>query len=117
MTHGGANCLNVGAVGVKSGYTQEDGRCLVVLARRGDTHVLLIMLNDPERWWTAASNLDTAFAQAFAKRYLHAPVDKIVGGGNTATMKGSNAKLAIAIQKAKEGHLIQVPSFMSDWRA
>ncbi len=51
-----------GVVGVKSGYTQGAGPCLVALAERGRTRVLLVMLNAPNRWWDAVAMLDSAFA-------------------------------------------------------
>jgi serine-type D-Ala-D-Ala carboxypeptidase (penicillin-binding protein 5/6) len=53
-----------GAVGVKSGYTPGAGKCLVALARRGGTTVLLVMLDAPNRWWDAVAMLDRAFAEA-----------------------------------------------------
>ena len=68
------------------------------------------------------SNID-AFSQAirkhltdprtdFAKRYLQVLVDEVVINGNEATIRGSYDKLAMAVQKTKEGALDQVPSFM-----
>ena len=51
-----------GAVGVKTGYTKEAGPCLAVLAERGKSRVLLILLNAPNRWWDAVAMLDSAFA-------------------------------------------------------
>jgi len=73
------------------------------------------------------SNID-AFSQAirkhltdprtdFAKRYLQVLVDEVVINGNEATIRGSYDKLAMAVQKTKEGALDQVPSFMCSWRA
>ena len=53
-----------GAVGVKTGYTREAGPCLVAIAERGGTRVLLVMLNAPDRWWDAVAMLDSAFSRA-----------------------------------------------------
>jgi len=53
----------------------------------------------------------------FAKRYLQLLVDEIVVDGDTATMRGSNAKLANAILQKKKGTSDKVPSFLCDWRA
>lgn len=53
-----------GAVGVKSGYTPGAGKCVIALARRGAHRVLLVLLNAPDRWWTAHALLDRAFAHA-----------------------------------------------------
>lgn len=51
-----------GAVGVKTGYTQRAGKCLIALAQRGSVRVLLVMLNAPDRWWDADEMLSRAFA-------------------------------------------------------
>ena len=51
-----------GALGVKTGTTPKAGKCLVALAERGDTKVLLVIMNAPNRWSTAPAMLDAAFA-------------------------------------------------------
>jgi len=51
-----------GAIGVKTGFTRSAGKCLVALAERGGTRVLLVLLNAPDRWWKAEEILDAAFA-------------------------------------------------------
>jgi D-alanyl-D-alanine carboxypeptidase (penicillin-binding protein 5/6) len=53
-----------GAIGVKTGYTGAAGRCLVALAERDGTRVLLVMLHARNRWHNAAAMLDRAFLQA-----------------------------------------------------
>ncbi len=53
-----------GALGLKTGYTAKAGTCLIALAERGGTRVLLVMLNSANRWWDAVDLLDIAFAQA-----------------------------------------------------
>jgi len=50
-----------GALGLKTGYTPNAGKCLVAYARRGDTQVLLVMLHSNDRWWDAEDILDLAF--------------------------------------------------------
>ncbi len=63
-----------GAIGVKTGYTRQAGKCLVALAVRGDRRVLLVLLNAPDRWWTASAMLDRAFAEtAPVRASRHAP--------------------------------------------
>ncbi|MBI3222786.1 MAG: D-alanyl-D-alanine carboxypeptidase [Nitrosomonadales bacterium] len=52
-----------GAAGVKSGYTQHAGKCLIALVERGGVRVLLVMLNAPNRWWDADAMLNRAFEQ------------------------------------------------------
>lgn len=53
-----------GALGLKSGYTPNAGKCLVAYAKRGETEVLLVMLHGNDRWWDAVDILDIAFAHA-----------------------------------------------------
>lgn len=50
-----------GAMGLKTGYTPQAGRCLVATAYRNGTRVLLVLLHAPQRWETASAMLDQAF--------------------------------------------------------
>jgi D-alanyl-D-alanine carboxypeptidase (penicillin-binding protein 5/6) len=52
-----------GAVGVKTGFTRSAGKCLIALAERDSSQSLLVLLNAPDRWWTATRMLDAAFAE------------------------------------------------------
>lgn len=47
--------------GVKTGYTRGAGRCLVSMAERDGSQVLVVLLNDTQRW----SDAPRLFAQAF----------------------------------------------------
>src|SRR6266581_3046231 len=40
-----------GAIGLKTGYTEGAGNCLVALAERDGVRVLAVLLNAPNRWW------------------------------------------------------------------
>lgn len=53
-----------GAIGVKTGFTPSAGKCLVAIAERKGTRVLLVLLNAPDRWWKAEEILDAAFQRA-----------------------------------------------------
>jgi D-alanyl-D-alanine carboxypeptidase (penicillin-binding protein 5/6) len=53
-----------GAIGLKTGYTEAAGTCLVALAERDGVRVLAVLLNAPNRWWNAVGLLDRAFAAA-----------------------------------------------------
>ena len=57
-----------GAVGVKSGFTSRAGRCLVAMVRRGRDEVVVVLLNAPDRWWSASILIDDAFAALDAAR-------------------------------------------------
>jgi len=50
-----------GAIGLKTGYTEDAGNCLVALAERDGVRVLVVLLNAPNRWWNAVGLLDRAF--------------------------------------------------------
>jgi D-alanyl-D-alanine carboxypeptidase (penicillin-binding protein 5/6) len=53
-----------GAAGVKTGYTPGAGRCLIAMAEREGTRVVLVMLHARNRWHNAAAMLDRAFLRA-----------------------------------------------------
>jgi serine-type D-Ala-D-Ala carboxypeptidase (penicillin-binding protein 5/6) len=53
-----------GAVGVKTGYTPNAGKCLIALVQREGITVMLVALNAPNRWWDSVALLDRAFAAA-----------------------------------------------------
>ena len=57
-----------GVHGVKSGYTPGAGKCVVVAAERGGAKVLIVLLNAPDRWWSAAALVEAAFDEVAAKR-------------------------------------------------
>jgi len=50
-----------GVLGLKSGYTEAAGTCLVALVERDGSRVLLVMLHASERWWDAVAILERAF--------------------------------------------------------
>jgi D-alanyl-D-alanine carboxypeptidase len=50
-----------GADGVKTGYTDSAGRCLVASASRGSHRMIAVLLNDPQRWTDAAALLEYGF--------------------------------------------------------
>jgi D-alanyl-D-alanine carboxypeptidase (penicillin-binding protein 5/6) len=56
-----------GVYGIKSGYTEGAGKCVVAAAERERTKVLIVLLNAPDRWWTAAGLLEAAFNEAHPK--------------------------------------------------
>jgi serine-type D-Ala-D-Ala carboxypeptidase (penicillin-binding protein 5/6) len=57
-----------GALGVKTGYTPQAGKCLVGLAARGGRRVIVVLLDAPDRWWTAAALFEEAFDAAGTSR-------------------------------------------------
>ncbi len=57
-----------GARGVKTGYTPKGGKCVVALAERDGHRVVAVLLDAPDRWWTAAGLVERAFEVARARR-------------------------------------------------
>lgn len=57
-----------GTIGVKSGFTNAAGKCLVALVRRGTDEVAVVLLNAPDRWWSASILVEDAFAALDASR-------------------------------------------------
>jgi len=53
-----------GAIGVKTGFTAQAGKCLIALAERNGIRVMIVLLNAPDRWWKAVEMLDRAFLTA-----------------------------------------------------
>jgi serine-type D-Ala-D-Ala carboxypeptidase (penicillin-binding protein 5/6) len=52
-----------GATGVKTGYTESAGRCIVASARRGGTRLGVVLLNSPDPARQARRLLDRGFAR------------------------------------------------------
>ncbi len=50
-----------GADGVKTGYTDMAGRCLVASASRGSQRMIAVLMKDPQRWTNAARLLEYGF--------------------------------------------------------
>ena len=50
-----------GADGVKTGYTDDAGLCLVAAAKRNGVQLIAVLFNDDERWQDAAKLLDYGF--------------------------------------------------------
>ncbi len=57
-----------GARGVKTGFTDRAGHCLVGVVERDGVRVLVVLLNARDRWWNAAAMIDAAFDAAMRPR-------------------------------------------------
>jgi D-alanyl-D-alanine carboxypeptidase len=53
-----------GTTGVKTGYTDAAGRCLVATARRGPIRLGVVLLNSPDPGRQATRLLDKGFAKS-----------------------------------------------------
>ncbi len=52
-----------GLTGVKTGTTEGAGRCVIARVEREGTEVVLVLLDAPDRWFTAAALVDAAFRE------------------------------------------------------
>jgi D-alanyl-D-alanine carboxypeptidase (penicillin-binding protein 5/6) len=52
-----------GLDGVKTGTTEAAGRCVIARAERDGTEVLVVLLDAPDRWFTAAALVEAAFRE------------------------------------------------------
>jgi len=50
----------------KTGFTSRAGKCLIALAERDGHRVLAVLLDAPDRWWSADAMLREAFDVAAA---------------------------------------------------
>lgn len=74
-----------GADGVKTGYTDAAGQCLVASASRNGQRMIAVLLNDPYRWADAATLLEFGFGSAGESARARTPGRPwraaVVGGG------------------------------------
>lgn len=71
-----------GAVGVKTGLTPDAGACLIAVAEREGTRVLLVMLHARNRWRDAAAMLDRAFDRKGTAPFANSSTVELRGIGN-----------------------------------
>ncbi len=76
-----------GCIGLKTGYTDEAGRCLVSAAERDGAVIVSVVLHDPEDWDDSAALLDWGFRPwspvGAGNRPVGNPSPRPVGNGNS----------------------------------
>ena len=73
-----------GAIGVKTGFTKQAGRCLVTAAKRGNFTLSCVVLNSPNMYERSSQLLDDAFK--------HYDYTKIVGANQPFTIADTQEK-------------------------
>ena len=58
-----------GAIGVKTGFTNKAGKCVIALTERNGDRVLAVFLNAPDRWWDLAAVIELAFREARSRQH------------------------------------------------
>ena len=82
-----------GATGIKTGYTESAGRCLVSSASRDDTNLIMVTLNCQDDFRTHKRWLDNAFA-------LYETVDVFKEGQTVAFLPGLFSRKPVAAAKS-----------------
>ena len=75
-----------GTVGVKTGFTEKSGRCLVSAARRSGLLLVAVTLNDPADWQDHKTLYDAAFAACKPLPAPPLPLSLPVVGGRQDTV-------------------------------
>jgi len=89
-----------GCIGVKTGFTDETGRCLVSAAERNGVRLIAVTLNDPNDWNSHRAMLDYGFHQLERVVLAEKGALKVsvpVTGGRAAFVKAENDSEASAV--------------------
>jgi D-alanyl-D-alanine carboxypeptidase (penicillin-binding protein 5/6) len=54
-----------GAIGLKSGFTSQAGKCLIALVENDGHRVWIVLLDAKDRWWTASGLLRLSLSVAY----------------------------------------------------
>lgn len=73
-----------GCIGIKTGFTKKDGRCLVSCVSRGGTELIIVTLADPDDWSDHAALADFCFEE-------YAPYTVCTKGKSAGTFKTDGA--------------------------
>lgn len=104
-----------GAIGVKTGFTDNARRCLVSAAERGGVMLIAVTLNAGDDWNDHTKMLDYGFTQV--KRYsletsCNARVD-VAGTGKSVSVAAGEAKLSLLpSQREKITRRVILPNFV-----
>lgn len=69
-------------IGLKTGFTNRAGKCLIALAEHGVHRVWVVLLHAPNRWYSASDLL--AQGMALAERTAAAPLDAVITAARPA---------------------------------
>lgn len=89
-----------GCIGVKTGYTQKSGRCLVSAAERNGVTVIAVTIDSPDDWNDHTKLLDYGFAHY--RRVELCPADfrfylPVVGGKESYAILGIQQSLSVTL--------------------
>lgn len=89
-----------GCIGVKTGYTQKSGRCLVSAAEKGGVTMIAVTINSPDDWNDHTKLLDYGFANY--QSILLCPDDyqfclPLVGGKENYVILGVEQEVSVTL--------------------
>lgn len=104
-----------GAVGVKTGFTKKSGRCLVSAAKRGESFVIAVTLNDPNDWADHTALLEYGLS-AIKIKEIKPPQNQYVVdviGGDTNSLKVKVETLTVSSLNEGDFHCeVNLPRFL-----
>lgn len=116
-----------GCIGIKTGFTDEAGRCLVSAAERNGIMLIAVTLNAPDDWNDHIKMLEYGFGVS-EKVYLTDTVDKVkinVAGGESDTVEAVlseqpwitavNGKIPEITEKIFVDHFVYAPISEGDY--
>ena len=93
-----------GCIGVKTGFTEKAGRCLVTAAERDGLMFIAVTLNDGDDWNDHKAMLDDAFSQYSMQQIAHAgdeaphPEYDLIYGSDLSVPIKNGSKLKIKVK-------------------
>lgn len=94
-----------GAIGVKTGYTKEAGRCLVTAAKRGNMTLICTVLNCQPMYERSAELLGDAFKAYDYKPLLTAKTPLTIKNGNQKMIGHSKKDFYYPLSEGEESQL------------
>ncbi len=106
-----------GCIGVKTGYTQKSGRCLVSAAERDGVTVIAVTINSPDDWKDHTKLLNYGFANY--RRVELCPADfrlclPVVGGKESYTVLGvtQSASVTVPVNSPVIEQTVECPRYL-----
>ena len=106
-----------GCIGVKTGYTQRTGRCLVTAAERNGLTLIAVTLNDPNDWQDHKRLLDYGFSLSESvvltpSEGIHVSIP-MVGGEQAYLPCESKEEMVLSLpQNSRPTMVIELPHFV-----
>lgn len=104
-----------GLIGVKTGYTQKSGRCLVTAAERGSAYLIAVTLNDPNDWVDHKNLLDYGFSLLSEETLCCEDMQIPIVGADKGYVTVSAEDVIISVadsERQNTGQKIFLPSFV-----